>query len=144
MRGKHLKFIASAAIILAVLVWLGFSGVQEAKTYYLTIPELRSQGDNAYTMRMRVAGDVVPGSIRRESGRVRFQLHQDDDQLQVVYVGTEPLPDTLVDDAQAIVTGRYSRQQYFQAEQVQAKCASKYEALPPGAEPPLAETRSSE
>ncbi|MFQ5724069.1 MAG: cytochrome c maturation protein CcmE [Terriglobia bacterium] len=140
MRSKNLKFIAGAAIILGVLVWLGFTGVQEAKTYYLTIPELHARGETAYQLRVRVAGDVVPGSIRRESGQVHFQLHQGQDTLEVVYVGTEPLPDTLVDDAQAIVTGKYSPQQRFVAEQVQAKCASKYEALPPGAEAPLDES----
>lgn len=135
MRGDKLKFVASAVIILGVLAWLGFTGVQEAKTYYVTIPELYAKGDNAHNLRLRVAGDVVPGSIRRESGRVRFTLHQADQQLNVVYVGTEPLPDTLVDDAQAIVTGRYTSDKVFTAQQVQAKCASKYEALPPGAQP---------
>jgi cytochrome c-type biogenesis protein CcmE len=135
MRGDKLKFVASAVIILGVLAWLGFTGVQEAKTYYVTIPELYAKGDAAYNLRLRVAGDVVPGSIRRESGKVFFTLHQGDQQLNVVYVGTEPLPDTLVDDAQAIVTGRYTPEKQFVAQQVQAKCASKYEALPPGAQP---------
>jgi len=142
MRGKQFKFVAGAAIILGVLVWLGVSGVQESKTYYVTIPELRAQGDSAYMLRLRVAGDVVPGSIRRDAGRVRFQLHQGDDRLEVVYVGTEPLPDTLVDDAQAIVTGEFTREQSFRAEKVQAKCASKYEALPPGAQPGPAKSGS--
>lgn len=132
MSGRTLKFGAGAAIILGVLVWLGISGVQESKTYYVTIPELRAQGDHAYRLRLRVAGDVVPDSIRREGRQVRFQLHQGDDRLEVVYVGTEPVPDTLVDNAQAIVTGKYSPENYFVAEKVQAKCASKYEALPPG------------
>ncbi|MCI0403728.1 MAG: cytochrome c maturation protein CcmE [Acidobacteria bacterium] len=135
MRGDKLKFVASALIILGVLAWLGFTGVQEAKTYYVTIPELYAKGDDAHDLRLRVAGDVVPGSIRRESGKVFFTLHQGDQQLNVVYVGTEPLPDTLVDNAQAIVTGRYTSDNQFVAQQVQAKCASKYEALPPGARP---------
>ncbi|MFQ5696181.1 MAG: cytochrome c maturation protein CcmE [Terriglobia bacterium] len=142
MRGKNLKFVAGSAIILGVLVWLGISGVQESKTYYVTIPELHAQGDDAYRMRLRVAGDVVPGSIRREERQVRFQLHRGGDRLEVVYVGAEPVPDTLVDDAQAIVTGQFSREQYFVAEKVQAKCASKYEALPPGTQPESAQSSS--
>ena len=140
MWGRRFKFIAGSAIILGVLVWLGVSGVQESKTYYVTIPELRAQGDHAYKLRLRVAGDVLPGSIRRDGRTVRFQLHQAGERLEVVYVGTEPLPDTLVDNAQAIVTGQFTREQYFRAEKVQAKCASKYEALPPGVASPA--TRS--
>jgi cytochrome c-type biogenesis protein CcmE len=133
MKGKT-KFILGPAIILAVLTWLGISGYQESKTYYITLPELRSQENDAYSMRLRVAGNVLPGSIHRQEGRVVFTLYQEDDRLPVIYTGTEPLPDTLVDDAQAVVTGRYTRENTFQAQQVQAKCASKYEALPPGAE----------
>jgi cytochrome c-type biogenesis protein CcmE len=132
---EKLKFVAGAAIILGVLGWLGFAGVEESKTYYVTLPELRTQGEAAYERRLRVAGDVVPGSIQRADGKVRFQLHQGDDKLPVVYTGREPLPDTLVDNAQAIVTGRYTPDGVFQAQQVQAKCASKYEALPPGVQP---------
>lgn len=133
MRNK-VKFILGPAIILGVLAWLGISGYQESKTYYVTLPELRAQGEDAYSLRLRMAGNVVPGSIRRQQGRVLFSLYQGEARLAVVYTGTEPLPDTLVDDAQAIVTGRYARDNIFQAQQVQAKCASKYEALPPGVE----------
>lgn len=135
MTSHKAKFVVGSLIILGVLAWLGISGYQESKTYYVTVPELRAQGDAANQMRLRVAGNVVPGSIRREQGRVSFTIHQENDALQVVYTGTEPLPDTLVDDAQAIVTGTYSREDVFLAEKVQAKCASKYEALPPGTQP---------
>lgn len=135
MRHNKFKFVAGSLIIVGVLAWLGISGYQESKTYYLTIPELRSQGESAYEMRVRVAGDVIPGSIRREGRNLRFSLHQAENRLEVVYVGKEPVPDTLVDNAQAIVTGQYTRDAVFVAQKVQAKCASKYEALPPGAEP---------
>ena len=143
MRGRKTKFLAGTVIIVGVLAWLGFSGYQESKTYYVTLPELRAQGEQAYEMRLRVAGQVLPGSIRREQGRVLFTIHQGEDRLPVVYVGKEPLPDTLVDDAQAIVTGRVDASHVFRAEQVQAKCASKYEALPPGAQPKASPTQTS-
>ena len=133
---KHkLKFIVGPVIILAVLTWLGLSGYEESKSYYFTLSELRAQGEDAYSMRLRVAGNVVPGSIRRQEGRVLFTLYQEDHRLAVAYIGTEPLPDTLVDDSEAVVTGRYTRDDVFEAQQVQAKCASKYEALPAGTRP---------
>ena len=125
------RFVVASLLIVGLLVWLGISGVQESKTYYLTIPELLAQTEPA-PAKVRVAGDVVAGSVRREGRRVRFQLRQDEHRLEVVYEGSEPLPDTFVDDAQAVVTGRYSSEHVFHARQVQAKCASKYEALPPG------------
>ncbi len=135
MNQKNTKFIAGSIIIIAVLVWLGLSGFEESKSYYVTIPELREQGEQAYRMRLRLAGNVVPGTIKRKGGEVHFSIYQhggDDDTVPVRYVGRDPLPDTLIDEAQAVLTGHYTRDNEFVAEQVQAKCASKYEALPGG------------
>lgn len=138
MNNRNTKFIVGSMIIVAVLIWLGISGFEESKSYYITIPELRAQGEQAYQVRLRLAGNVVPGTIKRKGGEIHFTLYQhggDDDRIAIRYIGRDPLPDTLVDDAQAVVTGHYSRDDVFLAEQVQAKCASKYEALPPSASP---------
>jgi cytochrome c-type biogenesis protein CcmE len=53
--------------------------------------------------------------------------------IPVTYIGSDPLPDTFVDKAQALVEGSLSADGRFVAEHVQAKCASKYEAAPGGA-----------
>ena len=135
MTNQSMKFIVGSLIIIAVLVWLGVSGFEEAKSYYVTIQELRAQGEQAYQMRLRLAGNVVPDSIERKDGEIVFTIYQhgeDYDTVQVRYVGRDPLPDTLVDEAQAVVAGRYTRDNVFVADQVQAKCASKYEALQEG------------
>lgn len=130
------KFFLGSLLILGVLAWMGVSGYQESKTYYVTLPELRALDEKAFALRLRVAGNVLPGSIRRQEGRVLFTLYQENDRLAVAYIGREPLPDTLVDDAEAIVTGRITRENVFEAQVVQAKCASKYEAAPPGTRHP--------
>jgi len=131
-RNKKLKFGIGFGIILTTLGWLAYSGIQETKTYYVTVPELLAHSDAA-SRRFRVAGDVQVGSIRRMGGRTEFTLEQDGQILQVYYTGSEPLPDTLMDRAQAIADGRYQQDGTFHAEMVQAKCASKYEAAPPKA-----------
>jgi cytochrome c-type biogenesis protein CcmE len=127
-----MKFGIGFGIILATIGWLAYSGIQESKTYYVTVPELLAHSDAA-ERRFRVAGDVQVGSIRRMGGRTEFTLEQDGETLLVYYTGTEPLPDTLMDRAQAIADGRYQQDGTFHAEMVQAKCASKYEAAPPKA-----------
>ena len=126
---KNLKFGAGMAVILMTLSWLAYSGIQESKTYYVTVDELQEMPD-AYDRRYRVAGNVAVGSIRRAERRVEFQLEQSGNLLTVVYTGSEPLPDTLQDRAEAIAHGRYQRDGSFHAETIQAKCASKYEAAP--------------
>ena len=129
MKGRG-KFLAAGGTILAALGWLGWVGVNESKTYYHTIAELRTISGSQAQRRMRVGGDILPGSIERHRGRVDFILVQEGHQLPVSYVGREPLPDTFVDRAQALVEGRLMPDGRFVAEHVQAKCASKYEAAP--------------
>jgi len=127
MATKKIKFIVGGAIILGAVGFLAFSGIEEGKAYYQTISEVRSMGPRAQSVRLRVAGDVVPGSIIRREGVVEFKIHQSEDVMPVRYVGKEPLPDTLVDRAQAVVEGRCQSDGTFEATKVQAKCASKYE-----------------
>jgi cytochrome c-type biogenesis protein CcmE len=125
---KKIKFIAGGAVILAAVAFLAFSGIEESMAYYQTVSEVRMMGPRAQSMRLRVAGDVVPGSIVRRASGVEFQIQQNQDVLPVRYVGREPLPDTLVDRAQAVVEGYCRKDGSFEASKVQAKCASKYEA----------------
>src|SRR2546421_11877476 len=124
--GKILKFGGAIVVIVLALGYLAYTGVQESKSYYVTIKELRGMGDGAYTKRLRVAGNVLPGSIKRSGTNVNFELTENDQVLNVVYAGTEPPPDTFKDNAQALAEGSFGRDGVFHAKQIQAKCASKY------------------
>lgn len=132
---KILKFGGATAVILLALGYLAYTGVQESKSYYVTIKELRGLGDTAYTRRLRVAGNVQPGSIKRTGTKVEFVLVENDQVLPVVYSGTEAPPDTFKDNSQALADGSFGRDGVFHAKQLQAKCASKY-APQPGATTP--------
>jgi cytochrome c-type biogenesis protein CcmE len=127
MPTKKFKFIAGTFLILGSVLWLAISGFEEGKAYYQTVSELKAMGAGAEGVRLRVGGTVVPGSIVRREGSVDFQISQEDDILSVHYIGTDPLPDTLVDRADALAEGHY-KDGSFEASMVQAKCASKYEA----------------
>ncbi len=126
----YLKFGFLIAAIVGSLVWLAVGGVKETKAYYKTIPELEQMGSAQKHERLRVGGDVQPGSIVRNGAVVSFVLHQGGKTLNVVYSGSDPLPDTFKDNAQALADGRLGSDGVFQASKIQAKCASKYEAKP--------------
>jgi cytochrome c-type biogenesis protein CcmE len=133
---KYAKFGILTAVILGTLAWLAADGIGETKTYYKTVAELKGMGGEAYTKRLRVAGDVAEGSIERSGRQVRFLLTQEKQTLPVLYDGIEPLPDTFRDGAQAVADGKLGQDGTFHAAKIQAKCASKYEAKPgslPGA-----------
>lgn len=124
------KFGILIAAIIGTLVWLAAGGINETKTYYKTITELHQMGDRASGQRIRVGGDVAPGSIERAGREVKFTLSQDQTTLKVVYNGIDPLPDTFRDGAQALADGKLGTDGVFHASKIQAKCASKYEAKP--------------
>jgi len=137
-RFTYIRFAAAIAIVLVSLGYLAFTGVQQSKSYYVTIKELREMNESRYAKRLRVAGNVVPGSIKRQGSHVEFALKENELTLPVVYNGTEAPPDTFKDDSQAMAEGRFGRDGVFHATQLQAKCASKYAPAPgeqPGAQP---------
>ena len=127
MKRKQLKFAVGSIIIVLTLSYLAYSGYQESKTYYHTVPELYAIKDQAYDRRLQVSGDVIPGSIKREGKIVSFVIGAEPQTLQVRYVGKDPLPDTLIDRATAMATGKLDRDGVFVADTMLAKCASKYE-----------------
>lgn len=126
MSNRYVRFGLVSAIIVISLGYLAYTGVQESKSYYVTIKELKTMDDGAYRKRLRVAGTVQPGSIKRHGSRVEFLLEEEGKTLPVVYTGTEAPPDTFKDSSQALAEGSYGRDGVFHAKQLQAKCASKY------------------
>jgi len=127
MKRKQLKFAAGSVLIILTLSYLGYSGYQESKTYFHTVPELYAMKEQAYDKRLQVSGDVVPGSIKRDGKIVTFVIGQEPQTLRVKYVGKDPVPDTLIERATAMATGRMERDGVFVADTMLAKCASKYE-----------------
>jgi cytochrome c-type biogenesis protein CcmE len=122
----YVKFGLLMTLIVGSLVWLAVGGISDTKAYYKTIPELQKMGSWAQTHRLRVSGDVKPGSIVKTGTQVNFVLRESGQTLNVVYTGMDPLPDTFRDNAQALADGRLRPDGVFQANQIQAKCASKY------------------
>ncbi len=128
----YLKFGAATLAIFFLLGYLAYTGVQDSKSYYVTISELHKMGNGAYSKRLRVAGNVQPGSIKRTGTHVQFVLVEQDQLLNVDYSGTEAPPDTFKDDSQALADGSFGRDGVFHAKGLQAKCASKYAPKQPG------------
>ncbi len=129
---KYGKFAALVVVIVGTLIWLATAGIKENQTYYKTIAELGQMGDQAYSRRLRVGGDISEGSIVRKGNVVEFLLVQEKLNLKVAYDGSDPLPDTFRGGAQALADGKMGRDGVFHANKIQAKCASKYEAKPGG------------
>ena len=117
---KYGKFAALIAIVVGTLIWLATAGMSENQTYYKDLAELGRMGDNAYGKRLRVGGDVESGSIQHVGNQVQFVLLQEKLKLKVAYTGTDPLPDTFKDGAQALADGKLDKDGVFRAAKIQA------------------------
>ena len=137
---RYVRFGVVIAVIVMALSYLAYTGVQDSKSYYVTIKELNGMGEGAYSKRLRVAGNVAPGSIKRQGTHLEFLLAEEGRTIPVVYSGTEAPPDTFKDNAQALAEGRYGKDGVFHATNIQAKCASKYAPKQGGAAAPASQT----
>jgi cytochrome c-type biogenesis protein CcmE len=126
LRSRYFRFGLPIVLILGTLGYLAATGIQQSKSYYVTVTELRGMGNDAYVKRLRVAGIVVAGSIQRHGTGADFVLDEQGKQLKVEYKGSEPPPDTFKDESQALAEGTMGRDGIFHASELQAKCASKY------------------
>jgi cytochrome c-type biogenesis protein CcmE len=124
-----LKFLFLGLGIVGVMGFLLAVGITSSGgfVYYLTVSEFLEDGardgDN-----FRINGKVQPGSIERLAGgsRVRFVMVEGSAALPVDYEGI--IPDTFVDEADVVVHGALHDDGTFRADQLLAKCPSKYEA----------------
>jgi cytochrome c-type biogenesis protein CcmE len=126
--GRQLKlWIAGGSIALGIC-YLVVTALQTSTVYYITVGELLARGTTAQAQQVRVAGDVVPGSVERiDAGlALRFLVHDGSGQIPVYYKGG-PVPDIFGDEVQVVVEGKVGPDGTFQASTLLAKCPSKFE-----------------
>ena len=128
MKSARMKFVVGGLVIVSALAYLGFVGMQQSKAYYITVDEFRSMQRELHGKTLKVAGDVVEGSIDRSRRPLEFSISHQGQSLKVHYVGTDVLPDTFKDGSKAVVEGTIAQDGAFEARHIEAKCASKYEA----------------
>ena len=128
MGNIRVKFVLGGIIVIGALAWLGFVGFEESKSYYITVEEYSNLHKDLAGKTLKVAGDVVEGSIDRTKPQLEFVIAHQGKSLKVRYVGKDVLPDTFKDGSKAVVEGSVSTDGVFQARHIEAKCASKYEA----------------
>ena len=126
--GRRLKLLIASGSVLLGVSYLMVTAMQTSTVYYLTVGELLERGTAAYGQQVRVAGDVVPGTVEREDAGlgVRFLVHDGSGQVPVYYRGG-PVPDIFGDEVQVVVEGKYNADGTFVANTLLAKCPSKFE-----------------
>jgi len=157
---QRTKFIFGGLLILAAVVYLIVSSTQASAEYFMTVDELKAEGQSVIGKSLRASGAVIGDTIQYDpqtltlsfdvahvpgdnadieaQGGLAYVLHEavtdpSRARIKVVYVG--PKPDLLRDEAQAIMTGHLGEDGVFYADELLLKCPTKYEeAVPEQAE----------
>jgi cytochrome c-type biogenesis protein CcmE len=114
---------------IALLVLFGF---KEAAVYALPVSELKARSVELEGRRVRVDGELVPGSLRKQDDpcEYKFTIQASGSELDVRYPQCV-VPDTFRDrpegGVKVTVTGALKKQGDFEATEILAKCASKYD-----------------
>lgn len=122
------RIVLGITLIVGLVAYLSFLGFDEGKAYYLTCDEVAERQGELSNARIKLAGAVVDGTIRRDGDILTFTLEYEGVQFPVRYVGMDPVPDTFKDGVEAVVDGQLGTDGTFTGQKIQAKCASKYEA----------------
>ena len=135
MTTKKIKFIAGFAVIVASLLTLVVYSSEKMSLYYLTVSELETRETEFANTRFKLAGKVIPGSIIYRDGNrrtVEFAISDLIDQdhssnkRTIRYSGV--VPDTFREEADVVLEGKIGPNGIFVAENMLAKCPSKYES----------------
>ena len=152
----RMKFIIGGVLILAAVVYLIVSSTQASAEYFMTVNELKAQGQSIVGKNLRVSGAVVGNTIQYDpqsltltfevahvtgdnkevdaEGGLAAVLHAaviDPNRSRIKVIYTGPKPDLLKDEAQAIMTGHLGADGAFYADELLLKCPTRYQDAVP-------------
>ncbi len=134
---SNLGLLAVLLVMVGGLVCLFMFGFQDAAIYSLTVEKLRARGNDSVGRRVRIDGELVPGTLSKRDRpcEYRFTLREPEKP------GVKPvsvrypqcvIPGRLRDMPQGgvMVTaeGKLTQEGHFEANLIMAKCSSKYNA----------------
>ena len=128
---RRRRFLLPALIVVAAVGALIYLGVRGSSMYYMTVAELKAEGDAVYGDKIRLGATVADGSIQSgPDGVTRFLVTDGTSTLPVSYQGS--LPDAFEDGADVVLQGKMTPSGTFEASSLLAKCPSKYKPAAKG------------
>lgn len=122
------KWLPTTLMVLALFL-VGFALFQQTgmnMTYYFEVDEVDpvAVGDR----RIKISGIVAAGTVRREAASMRtwFEVTGPTRAIEIEYTGT--VPDIFQPGIQVVAEGAFREDGVFAADDLLAKCPSKYDA----------------
>ncbi|MBX7149614.1 cytochrome c maturation protein CcmE [bacterium] len=121
-------YLVGFLLIVGILAYLLSTTLNTAFQYYVTAGEFITHQDKYRDKTLKIAGHAI-GVTKTDSmsGIVyQFNVTEETAVVPVRYKGLAP--DTFKEGSEVVVTGLWKDEGYFEASEILAKCASKYEA----------------
>jgi cytochrome c-type biogenesis protein CcmE len=129
---RHLGLLLGLVAMGAAILFVVFSGFKQAAVYSKGVDELLRDKARFESRTVRVVGTLVAGTLARRSDpcEYRFKMQKNDAVMTVLYPQCV-VPDTFRDvpgvKVEVTAEGQISADGTFRAQQIMAKCPSKYE-----------------
>lgn len=126
MNLRKTKWIIGIAFVVLGLGIILTTSLPSSMQYYVTVDEFFHDVKKYEDQEIKLAGKVAPGTIEKAASGIdwKFTVQNAGATIPVEYHGA--MPDTFKNDADVVVTGTY-KDNVFVANNVLAKCASRYE-----------------
>jgi len=136
---NQVGMLIGGGLVIALFGGFFYSVVDEgvgAFQYYHTLAELNQavkDGKADTEAGMRLIGTVVAGSIQKDLQQMQISFRMTDGTTQLpVQLTRIDVSDLFKDDAHVVVEGHLRKDGVFEAQQLFAKCPTKYEAAEQG------------
>lgn len=129
---QNVGLLAALLVMGAGILGLVLTSFKQSAVYSKGVDELVAEKEKIGSRNVRVAGNLVKGTLKRrdEPCEYRFAITKNEKTIDVRYAQCV-VPDTFRDvpgmDVEVTAEGKLHEEGYFEANQIMAKCPSKYE-----------------
>ena len=129
----RVRVVVLLVLITGSLAWVGTQALSGNLVYYVTPTELLHQHP-APNERLRLGGQVVPGSLHDVSDGVDFVVTDGTTRMTVVHTGSTPA--LFKSGTGVVLEGTYGTDGAFHSDNMLVKHGEEYRPPPPGETPP--------
>lgn len=135
MAHRNIKIAVTAVVLASAFGFMMWTTLRDGAEYFKHVDEVVAQRPSLEGKKLQVQGYVIPGSILHRSNTLEYHFKIQNNPIRagepgnvmnVVFTGQPP--DTFKDEAEVVAHGQLRSDGGFDANQVIAKCPSKYEA----------------
>jgi cytochrome c-type biogenesis protein CcmE len=135
MAHRNIKIAITAVVLASAFGFMMWTTLRDGAEYFKHVDEVVAQRGALEGKKLQVQGYVIPGSILANKSTLEYRFKIQNNPIRAGEPGnvmnisfTGVPPDTFKGEAEVVVHGQLKSDGGFNANQMFAKCPSKYEA----------------